>query len=120
MKELVRERDGACVKCGKTNAAHLAETGRQLDVHRRVPGSPYTAAGCVAVCRACHADDHRPDHAAPSRETPRVTFRLDGDTLADLDYIAARLAEQIGLVPNRTDAVRVSARREANRLRESG
>lgn len=55
IKPNVRARDGfRCTKCGKTNEEHLAQTGRQLEVHRVVPGSAYTVDGCVTLCRRCH------------------------------------------------------------------
>jgi hypothetical protein len=60
VKPLVRERDGfRCVECGLSNDEHRAQTGRQLDVHRLVPGSEYTVAGCVTLCRACHGPKPR-------------------------------------------------------------
>jgi hypothetical protein len=37
-----------------TNAAHVAEYGRQLQVHRTTPGSLYSLAGCVTLCVRCH------------------------------------------------------------------
>jgi hypothetical protein len=53
-RAVVRKRDGRCVECGLTSAKRKARTGRQLDVHRVVPGSLYTPAGCVTLCRRCH------------------------------------------------------------------
>jgi hypothetical protein len=54
-KALVRHRDGyRCTDCGMTASEHFLRTGRNLDVHRLVPGSPYTIAGCVTLCRRCH------------------------------------------------------------------
>lgn len=58
IKEQVRERDGyACTKCGLTQADHVARTGRRLDVHRTTPGSLYSLAGCVTICRKCHGSE---------------------------------------------------------------
>jgi hypothetical protein len=38
-----------------TNEQSFARYGRTLDVHRLVPGSKYTLAGSVTLCRLCHA-----------------------------------------------------------------
>jgi hypothetical protein len=59
VKALVRHRDGRCVECGMTNEEHVAKFGRQLDVHRIVPGSKYTLEGCVTLCRPCHGPQPR-------------------------------------------------------------
>jgi hypothetical protein len=48
--------------------------------------------------------------------TPRQ-FRLSDDTLADLDFIAAFHSKETGSPHNRTDAVRVAVKREADRIR---
>lgn len=56
IKAAVRERDGhQCTKCGVTADEHLRRHGRGLDVHRTVPGSLYSLAGCVSLCLGCHA-----------------------------------------------------------------
>jgi hypothetical protein len=49
-------------------------------------------------------------------------FRLGEETLADLDMIAAFYSKETGIEHTRTDAVRVSAKKEADRIRrrESG
>jgi hypothetical protein len=55
IKEKVRERDGRkCRDCGTTSEEHIEQHGRDLDVHRLIPGSPYGEGWCVALCRACH------------------------------------------------------------------
>jgi len=55
VKALVRYRDGyRCTDCGMTDTQHHIEYNRTLDVHRIVPGSPYTVDRCVALCCACH------------------------------------------------------------------
>lgn len=55
IKATIRRRDGlVCTQCGITNAAHIENTGRQLEVHRIVPGSLYTLEGCFTLCRECH------------------------------------------------------------------
>jgi hypothetical protein len=73
VKEAVRERDGdRCVRCGMTNAEHRklftvvrkgkGGQGVSLHVHRLVPGSIYTAQGCISLCQDCHgkAPEHGP------------------------------------------------------------
>lgn len=58
-KEEVRSRDGGkCVSCGCSNSEHRLRTGRQLDVHRKSPGSEYTLEGCETLCRRCHKQAH--------------------------------------------------------------
>ncbi len=55
IKAIVRYRDGfRCTECGMTNDEHIQVHGRSLDVHRLIPGSPYTIEGCVTLCRPCH------------------------------------------------------------------
>jgi hypothetical protein len=55
IKIAVRLRDGMrCIDCDFTNEQHVERYGRQLDVHRTTPGSPYSLDGCVTVCRPCH------------------------------------------------------------------
>jgi hypothetical protein len=46
-------------------------------------------------------------------------FRLGPGTLADLDLIAEHHAEATGLEVSRTDAVRIAAKKEADRIRKS-
>lgn len=58
IKRAVRQRDGfRCTSCGITNAAYIAKCGRNLDVHRVVPGSRYSIEPgvCITTCRACHS-----------------------------------------------------------------
>jgi transcriptional regulator with XRE-family HTH domain len=62
IKAAVRARDGwRCVECGRANDDELRECGRSLDVHRLTPGSPYSVAGCVTLCKSCHGS--KPKHA---------------------------------------------------------
>jgi|GEM_PF-6423018 len=46
-------------------------------------------------------------------------FRLGDDTLADLDLIAEHYTAETGIEHSRTDAVRLAARREADRIRRA-
>lgn len=83
IKAMVRFRDGnRCAECGMTNEAHLIRYGRQLDVHRTTPGSEYTMAGCVTLCRPCHS----------RRRSPKGTQDIEGFPLRFSD---ARLARAI-------------------------
>lgn len=60
VKAAVRERGGfRCADCGMSNDDHLAQFGRQLEVHRTVPGSEYTVEGCRPLCMPCHANKPR-------------------------------------------------------------
>ncbi len=59
LKAAVRERDGQrCVDCGMTAEEYAERSRISLDVHRLSPGSQYTAAGTVTVCRSCHRVRH--------------------------------------------------------------
>lgn len=74
VKAAVRLRDGMrCIDCDLTNEQHVEQYGRQLEVHRVSPGSPYTLDGCVTVCRPCHRKRHR--------KRPTATVRLKGDLM---------------------------------------
>jgi hypothetical protein len=55
VKALARHRDAyRCTLCGMTAAEHVEKYGRNLDVHRKTPGSKYTLKGVQTVCRDCH------------------------------------------------------------------
>lgn len=72
IKHAVRERDGfTCAQCGLSNDEHVAQTRKQLEVHRIIPGSVYTVEGCVTLCRTCHV--------------PQLTVGLGRDTLPRLE-----------------------------------
>jgi hypothetical protein len=56
IKEQVRKRDGyKCRDCGMTSEESLEVYGKELDVHRLIPGSSYGPPWCVTLCRKCHA-----------------------------------------------------------------
>lgn len=80
----VRRRDGfACAACGMSNAAHIERYGRQLDVHRIVPGSIYAIDGCTTRCKVCHGlEDKResgqPDAANGERYAPKGRNAIPG------------------------------------------
>lgn len=75
LKRAVRERNGfTCAQCGLTNAEHVAQTRKQLEVHRIIPGSVYTVEGCVTLCRTCHGP--QPNSVGLGRDTlPRLEAR---------------------------------------------
>jgi hypothetical protein len=52
------------------------------------------------------------------KATTPSQFRLSGDTLAELDAIAAQLSADNGTEANRTDAVRYASRQAFLRLRK--
>jgi 5-methylcytosine-specific restriction endonuclease McrA len=59
IKEVVRQRDGVCRRCGKTPK----ENGRALNVHHIEPlrfSGDHSHDNLVALCRSCHmrTDDH--------------------------------------------------------------
>ena len=58
----------------------------------------------------------------PKRDASRwvkgSTFRLSDDTLADLDLIAEHLSRTTGVRHTRTDAIRATSHREAEKLRK--
>ncbi len=60
IKSTVKERDGyRCQDCGISEEQHIRDRqNRGLEVHRVIPGSPYSVAGCITLCLACH--DKRP------------------------------------------------------------
>lgn len=56
IKAAVRKRDNfRCVECGFTNDQNKFFFKKQLEVHRKDPGAPYSIEGCVTLCRLCHA-----------------------------------------------------------------
>ena len=56
----VFERDKSrCAKCGMGDDEHTRVYGRSLEVHRLVPGSMYSVAGCVLRCVPCHSTELR-------------------------------------------------------------
>ena len=60
IKAAVRARDGhRCTGCGMTAAQHHERYGKNLDVHRTIPGSLYTLEGCVTICKRCHGPQPR-------------------------------------------------------------
>lgn len=96
VKELVRERDGyACTKCGMTDEQHRATYNQTLQVHRVVPGSDYSLAGCVTVCQVCHGPlPRRPRSGVKKAQRPGVTgvyVELPDEQVAALDALIERL-----------------------------
>lgn len=60
VKASVRERDEhRCTECGMSAEEHASTYGRDLEVHRLVPGSEYTVDGCVTLCIPCHGPKPR-------------------------------------------------------------
>lgn len=61
----IRERDGACVNCGMTNAECIAKFGSPLAAHHIVPyreTQDNSPENLVALCNTCHGyADHNPE-----------------------------------------------------------
>lgn len=75
IKAIVRHRDGyRCQQCGMSAREHVQKYRKNLDVHRVVPGSPYTVKGCVTLCRACHGP--QPKSPKRSRHPVTISFRM--------------------------------------------
>jgi hypothetical protein len=88
VKAAVRARDGnKCADCGFTNDENLFLYGKALDVHRLVPGSPYTVDGCVAVCHRCHGRRHR----KPKSNKVRLVIAV-GETIRDALRLEAAMS----------------------------
>ncbi len=97
IKADVRKRDGfCCTSCGMTNNEHLAQYGKQLDVHRVKPGQPYTLAGCVTLCRSCHGS--RPKRQPGERNLAYPGRRLVSFSAPDefADHLT-RVAHTLGM-----------------------
>lgn len=111
IKAAVRARDGyACTKCGMTNHDHITRTGRQLDVHRTTPGSPYSLepGACVTLCRACHGPEPRKPRI-DSTPGGTLTVRIPTDlhaTLRKLADIKAQMGQPFRTVEYLTSLVR--------------
>jgi hypothetical protein len=78
LKEAVRARDGyRCTACGMTNQEHIALHGRQLDVHRKTPGSLYAAdETCTTLCIGCHGPQPRRERGQPDLACTRLRLSL--------------------------------------------
>ncbi len=99
IKAIVRHRDGyRCTECGMTASQHKAKYGRNLDVHRVEPGSPYKVRGCVTLCRACHG----PKPRSRVRKGSRVSLCLwiRPEVLLALRIRAAKTGVTIGKLVN--------------------
>lgn len=86
IKAAIRERDGyACVRCGITADEYRKRPKKHktLDVHRKIPGSPYSLDGCVTLCRSCHRLTHGCDIDGPTK-----TIKLEPDVYNRLMVIA--------------------------------
>jgi hypothetical protein len=106
IKAAVRERDGhRCTECGTTAEQHYELYGRKLEVHRLVPGSPYTVEGSVTLCKKCHGP--KPRSSRYSRISPVTVVKIDRGIfrkakvisafrgMAVSDYLAELLAEPV-------------------------
>lgn len=66
VRSAVRQRDGRrCTECGMSNEAHVEKYGRSLEVHRLIPGGPYSLGNCVTLCIVCHGPKPRSPRGLP-------------------------------------------------------
>lgn len=88
IKAAIRKRDGhRCTKCGMTSAQHKEQHGRNLEVHRVVPGSSYAVdESCITICRTCH-------YSEPRREY--------GAAILDRSCLHPKLKKQLGILVER-------------------
>lgn len=100
IKALVRERDWyTCTECGMSHDEHIAIYGKTFDVHRVVPGSPYSLNGCVTICRRCHGPQPKRKRGQPDLAYGmRLRIVLDPETA---DALAAFMASLTVPVPMR-------------------
>lgn len=117
MKAKVRERDGfKCVKCGMSNDEHIKWCGRQLDVHRKTPGSFYTLEGCETLCKKCHPRGLRPGGADLAHS--QIMLRLSQEVLERLDELASLFSEENSDQESRTSVLRKLINREWEQRRK--
>lgn len=99
VKRAVRARDGmVCVECGRTNADHIAEFGRTLDVHRVTPGSEYSVEPgvCVTLCRNCHST--KPKRPSGSVQRAYKSVRLPARLWEAIEELAAERFTRPGVI----------------------
>lgn len=90
IKEAVRQRDGyCCSKCGITQNAYKAETGRSLDVHRVSPGSEYSVDGCISLCQPCHGTEPKSPKWSPNNSA-KIEVRAEPEWVAWVHRAAQR------------------------------
>lgn len=94
IKEDVRTRDNfRCTECGMMQEEHIALYGKRLEVHRKVPGSPYTLEGCVTLCRTCHYPKPRRRHG--QRQIEEGISKIPSDLMWDIRIVASVLGESV-------------------------
>jgi hypothetical protein len=80
-----------------SNDAHRERYGRQLDVHRTTPGSPYTVDGCVTLCKSCHGPQPRRPRGQRFKDEPGLprNVGIPEDWHAVLRRIAAKRQQPV-------------------------
>ncbi len=107
IKALVRHRDGyRCMECGMTATDHVEKCGRNLEVHRIAPGSEYTLAGCVTLCKKCHG--RKPKSPRGHGDKSVLSLRLDPETAWKLEEIRKFLAVIPGKKVSAGEAIRLA------------
>jgi hypothetical protein len=93
IKAVVRHRGGyRCVECGMTARQHVRLFGRTLDVHRTLPGEPYSVRTCVSLCRPCHLTKPKSPPGTQRPGKQMIVLPCPADLLAVID----RHAEENG------------------------
>lgn len=114
IKFLIRLRDGfRCVDCGMTYAQHLRRhRGRNLDVHRKSPGGPYTTWNCETLCRRCHGPKVRSKRGSgtklsitcPGRLRSAIRLRAANENISArrllLDLLTEEFSEELEKLGN--------------------
>jgi hypothetical protein len=91
IKATVRKRDGyQCRDCGR--GVVLGKYLKKLDVHRLVPGSPYTLDGCITFCRRCHKRRHGGRKPKPA---VRLSILISDDLAQSIRLRAFKLSVQL-------------------------
>lgn len=127
-KKLVREKYGnRCGRCSRTDEENIRLTGRNLHVHRLVPGSRYTVNGCILLCADCHDAAHGKKKARrfapikkPRGTTPVINFRLGASVMSELDDLVEWFAAESNDRESRSSVMRKLVNREYDRRKKKG
>lgn len=90
-----------------TNEQHQAKYGRQLDVHRLAPGSVYSVAGCVTLCKPCHGPEPK---LPPGTNRSQLNVRMDDEMKELFAALLPKAADATGLNVSQSDVVRLAPR----------
>lgn len=113
IKQAVREKDGhKCVRCEMTADEHRELYGRNLDVHRNVPGSWYTVEGCVTLCRPCHSGEPKraPGERFKTEPWAAHSMRMDPELRDLMPEFIVKFRQANDIKPSITDVVEMGLR----------